>query len=187
MLTSDEAFTIRIEFLIDENGEVLITETNGIIDATNQTITKGEIILFTGVYDGFTTKAKANTIKGKYVDTYGNVYEYTIPCDENEEMLIPVDEIDKSIVEKYKDEYLYTLSKEELDSILNNMKNVSGEYEKTDRMVIDAPSSFAYIVVNGKKKEIITINHNTIKENSSEAGKNILNVIVKNTMIYIDK
>lgn len=187
MLTSNEAFTVRIEFAIDENGNVLITETNGIIDATNQPITNGEIILFTGIYGGFTTKANSNTIKGKYVDTYGNVYDYKIPCDENEEILIPVDEIDKSIVEKYKADYLYTLSKEELDSILNNMNNVLGEYEKTNRMVIDAPSSFVYIVVNGNKKEITTINHDTIKENTSEAGKNILSVIVKNNMIYNDK
>ena len=79
------------------------------------------------------------------------------------------------------------LSKEELDSILNNINNVSREYEKTNRKVIDAPLSFAYIVVNGKKKEITTINRDTIKENISEAGKNILSVIVENNMIYIDK
>ena len=187
VLTSNQAFTVRIEFSINENGEVVIVENAGVNDATNQPIAKGEIILFTGVYGGLATKANVNTIKGKCVDIYGNVYEYKIPCDENEEMLIPVDEIDKNIVEKYKADYLYTLSKEELDSILNNMKNVSGEYEKTDRMVIDAPSSFAYIVVNGKKKEITTINHNTIKENTSEEGKNILSVIVKNNMIYNDK
>ena len=187
VLTSNEAFTVRIEFSIDENGNVLIAEKNGIIDARNQPITNGEIILFTGVYGGFTTKANANTIQGKYVDTYGNVYDYKIPCDEKEEMLVSVDEIDKSIVEKYRADYLYKLSKEELDSILNNINNVSGEYEKTNRKVIDAPLSFAYIVVNGKKKEITTINRETIKENISEAGKNILSVIVENNMIYIDK
>ena len=39
--------------------------------------------------------------------------------------------------------------------------------------------------MGGKKKEITTINRDTIKENISEAGKNILSVIVENNMIYI--
>ncbi len=145
-----------------------------------------EIILFTGYYGGYTTKAEANTVKGKCIDGYGNVYEYKIPCDENEEMLIEADKIDKEIVDKYKDNTIsLTLSKEDLETILNNIENVSEEYKNIGITTTDLPCSFIYIIKDGTKKELLIYNYDMAKENSSEAAKNILDVIAKNNMAYL--
>ncbi len=144
-----------------------------------------EIILFTGYYGGYTTKAEANTIKGKCIDRYGNVYEYKIPCNENEEMLIDVNEIDSRIVEKYKGNIISSLNKDDINTILNNINNVSNEYENIGIIAEDLPCSFIYIIKNKNKKELYIYNYDSAKENLSESAKSILDVIVKNQIIHL--
>lgn len=143
------------------------------------------IILFTGYYGGYTTKAEANTIKGKCIDKYGNVYEYKIPCDKNEEMLIDVNNIDREIVEKYKRNVVSKLSKEDIDTILNNINNVSDEYRDIGITMEDSPCSFVYIIVNGNRKELLMYNYASAKENISESAKSILEVVTKNSIVYL--
>lgn len=144
-----------------------------------------EIILFSGYYGGYTTKAEANTIKGKCIDKYGNVYEYKIPCDKNEEMLIDVNKIDSSIVEKYKGDIVTKLDKQDIDTILNNINNVSNEYKDIGITMEDSPCSFVYITMNENKKELLMYNYDSAKENVSESAKRILDVIVKNNIVYL--
>lgn len=144
-----------------------------------------QIILFTGYYGGYTTKAEANTIKGKCIDRYGNVYEYKIPCNKNEEMLININEIDIQIVEKFKGNLTSSLNKEDIATILNNINNVSDEYKDIEIVTEDLPYSFIYIIKDKNKKELYVNNQDTTKENSSQSAKNILDVIVKNQIIYL--
>lgn len=144
-----------------------------------------EIILYTGYYGGYTTKSEANTIKGKCIDRYGNVYEYQIPCNKNEEMLIDVDKIDVPIVEKYKRKVVSKLSKEDKDIILNNINNVSDEYKDTGITMEDSPCSFIYIMTNKNKKELLMYNYDSAKENVSESAKNIFDVLAKNNLTYL--
>lgn len=144
-----------------------------------------EIILFSGYYGGYTSKAEANTIKGKCIDKYGNVYEYKIPCDKNEEMLIDINKIDRRIVEKYRGDIVAKLDKQDVDTILNNIDSVSSEYKDIGITMEDSPSSFIYIVSKENEKELLIYNYDSAKENVSEAAKNILDVIFKNNIGYL--
>lgn len=137
------------------------------------------VMIFTGYYGGHTTKANANTIKGKCIDRYGNVYDYEIPCDENEEMQVGIDEINTDMVEKYKGDKAIQLSEQDLEIILNNMNNISNEYKNVSIVAEDAPSYFAYIIVGENKWKLMSDS----KENISEAGTQIIDVIRKNNII----
>lgn len=144
-----------------------------------------KIILFSGYYGGYTSKAEANTIKGKCIDKYGNVYEYKIPCDKNEEMLIDVNNIDREIIEKYKGNLVSKLTTEDINTILNNINYVSDEYKDIGITMEDSPCSFIYIMMNENKKDLLIYNYDSSKENISESAKSILDVIVKNNIVYL--
>lgn len=144
-----------------------------------------EIILFSGYYGGYTSKAEANTIKGKCIDKYGNVYEYKIPCDKNEEMLIDINNIDREIIEKYKGNLVSKLTTEDINTILDNINYVSDEYKDIGITMEDSPCSFIYIMMNKNKKDLLIYNYDSAKENVSESAKSILDVIVKNNIVYL--
>lgn len=139
-----------------------------------------EVILFTGYYGGYTTKAEANSIKGQYIDIEGNVYEYRIPCNEEHEMSIAINELNGKVVEKYKGRIVSKMSKEDLNLILENRNYVTEEYEDKQTCSEDAPSSFIYVMSNGKAKLLSKCSSANVKENISTSAKNILDVLVKN-------
>lgn len=144
-----------------------------------------EIVLYTGYYGGYTTKEEANSIKGRCIDRYGHIYEYKIPCDKNEEMLIDINKISKEVIKKYKGNIISSLNKNDIDIILNNLNNINDEYKETAIRAEDSPYSFIYIITNKNQKELLIYNSNGTKENISEGSKRILDVIVKNNIVYL--
>ena len=70
---------------------------------------EGTVIIYTGSYGAF---INPHTITGKFIDIYGNIYNYKIPSDENGNMRLPVAKIDEKVLKKYKTDYISTLSKE---------------------------------------------------------------------------
>ena len=144
-----------------------------------------DIILFTGYYGGYTEKSEANSIKGKCIDFYGNVYEYKIPCNEKEEMLIPVKDITKEVVEKYKGNVVSTLKKEEVDILLRNQNRITDECKTIGIQAEDSPYSFVYLLSNGKQKALLEYASTHSRENVSKSGKEILDLLVKNQILYL--
>lgn len=144
-----------------------------------------EIILYTGYYGGYTKKQEANSIKGKCIDRYGHIYEYKIPCNENEEMLIDVNKINKDVVEKYKGKMIDSLNKKDIDIILDNINNVNDKYKNTEIKLEDSPYSFVYMLTNENQKELLIYNNEGTKENTSEGAKIIIDIIAKNDIIYL--
>lgn len=150
-------------------------------------------IVISGMYGGYTSKAEANTIKGKYIDGYGNVYEYTIPCNENEELSINIDEIDKEIVLKYQGTKICNISKEDINEIKNNLADIEENYENIGIWVEDSPLSFVKVkyvkkndltVVDYDKAEFSDLIKSTNEMNISESGKKIISILNKYNLVY---
>lgn len=150
-------------------------------------------IIICGMYGGYTNKAEANTIKGKYVDGYGDVYEYTIPCNENEELSINIDEIDKEIIFKYQGNKICNISKEDINEIKNNLADIKEDYENIGIWAEDAPLSFIKVkyvkkndltAVDYDKAEFSDLIKSTNEMNISEAGKKILDILNKYNLVY---
>ena len=126
-----------------------------------------------------------DSIKGKCIDFYGNVYEYKIPCNEKEEMLIPVKDITKEVVEKYKGNVVSTLKKEEVDILLRNQNRITDECKTIGIQAEDSPYSFVYLLSNGKQKALLEYASTHSRENVSKSGKEILDLLVKNQILYL--
>jgi hypothetical protein len=148
------------------------------------------------VYGGYTTKADANTIKGKYIDGYGNIYEYTIPCDENEDLLVNIDDIDKSTIIKYAGNKISSISTEDLNVIKENIYNVKEEYENVGIAMVDSPSSFVKVSYykndltpvdydRSDLTDLITYTSSSGKNNTSEASNNIIKILSKYNLLYL--
>ncbi len=145
------------------------------------------------MYGGYTSKAEANTIKGKYIDGYGDVYEYTIPCNENEELSINIDEITSNEISKYVGKKINTISKEDIAEIKNNLANIEDEYENIGIWAEDAPLSFVKVkyvkknnllVVDYDKAEFTDLIKSTNEMNISETGKKIISILNKYNLVY---
>ncbi len=152
-----------------------------------------EPIIVCGMYGGYTSKAEANTIKGKYIDGYGDVYEYTIPCNENEELSINIDEITSNEISKYVGKKINTISKEDIAEIKNNLANIEDEYENIGIWAEDAPLSFVKVkyvkknnllVVDYDKAEFTDLIKSTNEMNISETGKKIISILNKYNLVY---
>lgn len=150
-------------------------------------------IVICGMYGGYTTKTEANTIKGKYIDGYGDIYEYTIPCNENEELRINIDEITENEILKYVGEKVSTISKEDIEEIKNNLADIEDEYENIGIWAEDAPLLFVKVkyvkknnllVVDYDKAEFTDLIKSTNEMNISESGKKILNILNKYNLVY---
>lgn len=150
-------------------------------------------IVICGMYGGYTSKAEANTIKGKYIDGYGDVYEYTIPCNENEELRINIDEITENEISKYVGEKVSTISKEDIEEIKNNLADIEDKYENIGIWAEDMPSSFIKVkyvkknnllVVDYDKAEFTDLIKSTNEMNISESGKKILDILNKYNLVY---
>jgi hypothetical protein len=154
-------------------------------------------IVVYGVYGGYTTKADANTIKGRYIDGYGNIYEYTIPCDENEELLVNIDDIDKSTIIKYAGNKISSISTEDLNTIKENIYNVKEEYDENVGIVMeDSPSSFVKVSYykndltpvdydRSDLTDLITYTSSSGRNNTSEASNNIIKILSKYNLVYL--
>lgn len=148
-----------------------------------------EPILVYGTYGGYTTKKEANTIKGKFIDGYGDIYEYTIPCNVNEELMVNIDDIEKNIIIKYKGNNIGNISKEDLNELKNNLKNVNEEYTNIEQEAEDLPSYFIKVAYTPKNDltlqdysrkdltDLINYKDTVGKKNISEAGKQILEIL----------
>lgn len=150
-------------------------------------------IVICGTYGGYTSKAEANTIEGNYIDGYGNVYKYKIPCDEKEELLVGIDELNIEIVMKYTGEKVATISKEEINEIKNNLRDIEEEYEEKGIWVEDIPLSFVKVkyikkddltVAENNKGELIDLIKITNEINISEAGNKIINILKRYHLVY---
>lgn len=150
-------------------------------------------IVICGMYGGYTSKAEANTIKGKYIDGYGDVYEYTIPCNENEELRINIDEITENEISKYVGEKVSTISKEDIEEIKNNLADIEDEYENIGIWAEDVPLSFVKVkyvkknnllVVDYDKAEFTDLIKSTNEMNISQSAKKILNILNKYDLVY---
>ncbi len=155
-----------------------------------------DIIAICGIYGDNTSKHEATTIKVKCIDGYGDIYEYIIPCNENEEFLVDINDIDKNTIANYQGNYITSISKEDLNEIKNNLKNLEEKYSNITTNG-DIQSSFVK-VVNLKQYGDIIIDSNDSdfidliihtpsfrQENTSESSKNILNILVKYNLISI--
>ncbi len=138
-----------------------------------------------------------NTIKGKYIDGYGDIFEYTIPCNKNQELLIKVDYIDKDFIEKYKGNQIGSISKEDLEIIKENMTNMEYKYKNIDnqndnKFFFIKVLNTSNIIKNNKIKlneysedDFITLIENTEnvkEENVSKQSQNIINILKKYEM-----
>lgn len=150
-------------------------------------------IVICGMYGGYTTKAEANTIKGKYIDGYGDIYEYTIPCNENEELRINIDEITENEISKYVGEKVSNISKEDIAEIKDNLVNIEEEYENVGIWAEDEPLSFVKVkyvkknnllVVDYDKPEFTDLIKSTNEMNISESGKKIISILNKYNLVY---
>ena len=151
-----------------------------------------DIIIAYGSYGGNTTKSEANTIKGKCIDGYGDVYEYKIPCNENQELLVNIEDIDKNIISKYQGNKIAAISSEDLNEIKNNLNNLKEDYSNTKNIHEDIQLYFVKVphiknndnmlVVdyeNSSLMDLIVDTSNFRKENTSESSKNILSILKK--------
>lgn len=150
-----------------------------------------EPILVYGTYGGYSTKKEANTIKGKFIDGYGDIYEYTIPCNVNEELMVNIDDIEKNIIIKYKENNIGNISKEDLNELKNNLKNVNEEYANIEQEAEDLPSYFIKVAYTPKNDltlqdysrkdltDLINYKDTVEKKNISEEGKQILEILNK--------
>ena len=152
-----------------------------------------DIIVAYGIYGGNITKSEANTIKGKCIDGYGDIYEYKIPCNENQELLVEIEGIDKNIISKYQGNKIASISIEDLNTIKNNLNNLKEEYSNTKTINEDMQLSFVKVshkknndnnmlvldYENSSLMDLLVDTYNVRKENTSEASKNILNILTK--------
>ena len=145
------------------------------------------------MYGGYTTKAEANTIKGKYIDGYGDVYEYKIPCNENEEISIDIDKIRAIEMPRYVGNKVNTISKEDINEIKNNLADIEEDYENIGIWAEDSPLSFVKVkyvkkndltVVEYGKSEFTDLIKSSNEMNISEAGKKILDILNKYNLVY---
>ena len=149
------------------------------------------LIVVFGFYGGNKTKAEANTIKGKCIDGYGDIYEFQIPCNENQELLVDVDNINNSIILKYKGNKLDSISEEDLREIENNLYNVNYSTEKIPnkntelyfvKVALKNNDENSNINLSYKNNEFIDLIVNTSEyrtRNMSTASKNILNILTQ--------
>ena len=144
-----------------------------------------EAIIYTGYYGGYTTKKEANSVKGKIIDGYGNIYQYEIPCNENEELLYEISDINKEIIEKYKGNAIGKISEEDLKSIIDNLSTISNEYVSYGISMEDEASYFVNAVYNATIN-LISNTQEGVTKNSSESGKKILEVLDKNELINLN-
>lgn len=152
-----------------------------------------DIIVAYGIYGGNITKSEANTIKGKCIDGYGDIYEYKIPCNENQGLLVEIESIDKNIISKYQGNKIASISIEDLNTIKNNLNNLKEEYSNTKTINEDMQLSFVKVshkknndnnmlvldYENSSLMDLLVDTYNVRKENTSEASKNIFNILTK--------
>lgn len=152
-----------------------------------------DIIVIYGVCSGNTTDSGSNTIKGKCVDGYGDIYEYKIPCDEKQEILLVIESIDKNTIAKYQGNKITSISSEDLNIIKSNLDNLKEEYSNTKTRNKNNQISFVKVFHKKNNEDTILVldyeNNSLIdllvetsdvrKENISEAGKEILNTLAK--------
>lgn len=151
-----------------------------------------DIIAICGSYGGNVIKSEANTIKGKCIDGNGDIYEYKIPCNENQELLVHIDDIDKNIIQKYQGKKIDSISKEDLNELKNNLNNLKEEYSNLNTSNGDIQVSFVKVVHTKNKDDKIVLDYKNSslidlivdnsdfrKENISEPGKNILSILTK--------
>ena len=155
-----------------------------------------DIIAICGIYGDNISKPEANTIKGNCIDGYGDVYEYKIPCNENEELLVDFNDIDKNIIAKYQGNYITSISKEDFNEIKSNLSNLKKDYSNINTTNKDTQSSFVKVLTtkqyngdiiidsnDGDFIDLIIYTPNFRRENTSESSKNILNILAKYNLI----
>lgn len=141
-------------------------------------------ILFLSInYGGFTTKEIANTVNGKYINSNGEIYEYQIPCDDEGELTVEINNIDSDIVKKYKTTLINKISENDLKEIKTNIKNITETYNENNVNKLDAGSSMYYIIRNNKRILIKEDDSLKEKENNSEAGKKIIEILKNNNIL----
>lgn len=157
-----------------------------------------DIIAICGIYSDNISKHESNIIKGNCIDGYGDIYEYNIPCNENEELLVDINDIDKNIIAKYQGDYITSISKEDLNEIKSNLSNLREDYSNINTTNKDTKSSFVKVLNtnhyngdmiidsnDGDFIDLIIYTSNFRQENISESSKNILNILAKYNLISI--
>ena len=157
-----------------------------------------DIIAICGIYSDNISKDESNMIKGNCIDGYGDIYEYNIPCNENEELLVDINDIDKNIIAKYQGDYITSISKEDLNEIKSNLSNLREDYSNINTTNKDTKSSFVKVLNtnhyngdiiidsnDGDFIDLIIHTTNFRQENISESSKNILNILAKYNLISI--
>ncbi len=149
------------------------------------------MLIVLGSYGGNKPKAEANTINGKCIDGYGDIYEYQIPCNENQDILVNIDDINNNIISKYKGEKINSISEEDLKEIKNNLNNI--EYSTTDitnennqlyflKVAKQDNSTNNTITLDYKNSDFIDLIKDSSEyrtKNTSTACQNILEILSK--------
>lgn len=151
-----------------------------------------DIIAICGYYYNDKDKSEINTINGQFMDGYGDIYEYTIPYDKNQELLIDIDHIDRNIISKYQGNKISTVSNDDLHKIKYNLHSIKEKYITTETTTQNNKLGFVKVLykANNENMVVLDYNDNTLidliihnsnlkKENISEAGKDILNILAK--------
>lgn len=157
-----------------------------------------DIIAICGIYSDNISKHESNMIKGNCIDGYGDIYEYNMPCNENEELLVDINDIDKNIIAKYQGDYIASISKEDLNEIKSNLSNLKEDYSNINTTNKETLSSFVKVLNtnhyngdiiidsnDGDFIDLIIHTSNFRQENISETSKNILNILAKYNLISI--
>ncbi len=152
-----------------------------------------EIIAICGNYNKNTSNSTNNVISGRCIDGYGDVYEFEVPYNENQEPLENINNIDKNVISKYQGKKVDSIAKDDLNIIKNNLSTIKENY--SDIKTQDIKISFIKVLNNINKESngnIIVLNYNNSdyidlliytdslkQENISESSKKIINILRK--------
>lgn len=153
-------------------------------------------IAICGVYGGNNPELETNTIKGKYIDGYGDIYEYQVPYNEDQELLSNINDINEKSILKYKENKISSISKDDLNKMKDAFNNVKEKYSEEKIANKDEPLSFVKVLYgkmdgdmfftgykNGNLIDLVISRSDSKKENISEAGKDIIDILVKYELI----
>lgn len=127
---------------------------------------------------------KTKETLGKYIDGYGDVFKYRIPYGEKE--------IDNTVIEKYKEEKITTITKEDLEILKSNLNNM--EYSTKKETENGKKIGFVKVAYRDKNKDdntmiidyrdsdfidIIKEEASYTMKNTSKSAENIMNILLK--------
>ncbi len=150
------------------------------------------IIAMYGSYVSDKENPEANTIRGLCIDGYGDIFEYTIPCNKDNELSVDIEDIDRNSFFQYQGSKISSMSQEDLEKLKNDLYNLVEKYSTTENISENKQLGFIKVLYKRKNNDMLLVDYsnkdfidlivcgpNSRKENISKTGKDILSILKK--------